>query len=272
MGRRGSRDARSCRSSSGLRYLSLWGVCLTVGRSQSGTRYPACFDFLMAVESLTGVRDIVEHDADLVTKELQKRLNMEYDWKRQPSDIQTFSEYNRIFFSTQPWYSVHQFEEIRDLWDEFTKTDNRCIRTLEEFNTFADYVECRAIDPKAAKYLKKENPDINRLKILLCSAWQHDRAGLTKGFPKTAKQFAELLTSYGIPCRRTDVENGMKREFQPHSCPPTEAAKNLLNNLKNRFPRLAVDQFLHQFDSVNSVTIRPRKVSGENGDSGVHLR
>ena len=223
-------------------------------------------DSILYVESLTGIRDIVEHDADLVTKEIQKRLNMEYDWKRQPTDVQVSKDYNHIYFQTQPWYSVHQFEEIRDLWDEFTKSENRCIRTLEEFNTFADYIECRAIDPEAARYLKKDNPDINRLKILLCSAWQQSKAGLTKGVPKTANEFAEILKSHGISCKRTDVENGRKREFEPNSCPPTEAAKNLLNDLKAEFPSLDGDQFLHQFDSVNSVTIRPRKDSCKNED------
>ncbi|MGV0960259.1 MAG: DNA polymerase [Limnohabitans sp.] len=213
---------------------------------------------MVLVESLTGVRDIVEHDADLVPKEINKRLSMEYDWKRQPIEVSMCKEYNHVYFSTRPWKNVDQFKTVRDLWDEFTKGSPKCIKDLNDFNAFADHIECKGLAPEKSKYLRREKPDTHRLRQSLCEAWQHSEAGVVKDPKMTARQFAELLESMGIPCKRADVENGKKKPFQPNACPPTDNVRQLLQQLKKHFPKLKVSQFLIQTKSRDAVTIRPK--------------
>ena len=54
-------------------------------------------------ESLLGFCDIVEHDADLVRKELSRRVNMEFDWKRKPDLLFDSMDYEHVAFCTVPW-------------------------------------------------------------------------------------------------------------------------------------------------------------------------
>jgi hypothetical protein len=74
------------------------------------------------------------------------------------------------------------------------------------------------------KYLRKEKGDINRLKQLLCSAWRQYKAGLSSSYYPlySNEQFAAILSEHGVPCKRSDVENGKRRAYQKHSCPATE--------------------------------------------------
>lgn len=212
---------------------------------------------VLVVESLTGIRDIVEYDADLVPKDINKRLSMEYDWKRQPTDRAISDQYNHIYFATRPWKTVEQFKTVRDLWEDFTKGSPKCIKNLDDFDAFADHIECKGLDPGKGKYLRKENPDVNRLRQSLCEAWQHSEAGMAKSPKMTARQFAEILSSIGIPCKRSDVENGKKKPFQPNACPPTAKARTLLEQLKRYFPKLQKRRFLIQTRSRNIITLRP---------------
>lgn len=212
----------------------------------------------IVVESLTGIRDIVEHDADLVPKQISRRLSMEYDWKRQPVTASFCPEYRHIKFTTRPWKTVDQFKTVRDLWDEFTRSAPKCIKTLDDFNLFADYIECKGLAPEKAKYLRRENPDVHRLRQSLCEAWQHSMAGISKDPRMTARQFAALLESKGIPCARADVENGKKKPFQPNACPPTDKVRGMLKRLKKDFPALKSSLFLIQTRSRDSVTLRPK--------------
>jgi hypothetical protein len=213
-------------------------------------------DTVIRVESLTGIRDIVEKDADLVPKEITKRLSMEYDWKRQPTAVQVSPEYDHIYFSTRPWKTIDQFKQVRQFWTEFTKGDPHCVKTVEDFDTFADYLECRALSPEKSKYLRKNSPDIHRLRQALCSAWQHSEAGLVKTNKMTAREFATTLESIGIPCKRTDVENGKKKPFEPNTCPPTRQTIDLLNKVKLTFPKLKATKLLMKTKTRDSVTIR----------------
>lgn len=94
-------------------------------------------DTILNIEAFTGIRDIVENDADLVEKTISKRLNMEYDWKRRPFGLKDSSRYRHLVFSTQPWHSVEQFLKIRNSWDDFSRNNPVCLKTAEDFNEFA---------------------------------------------------------------------------------------------------------------------------------------
>lgn len=213
-------------------------------------------DTILHVESMTGIRDIVERDADLVTKEIHKRLNMEFDWKRQSTSIEFSHEHKHIYFDTKPWRSVAQFKETRQAWDEFTRNDPACLKSLEDFHRFADFVDSRACREKST-YLRKDQPDLKRLRLMLCSAWHSGAAGIEqKRSGMSAAQFAELLVSHGVPCKKTDVENGKKKPYEPYSTPNTEKVRNCLESLRAAFPRLDIDEFLYKDTSENAVTLR----------------
>lgn len=213
-------------------------------------------DTILHVESFTGIRDIVERGADLVTKEIHKRLNMEFDWKRQSEKVKFSEEYNHIYFDTKPWRSVAQFLETRRAWDEFTRNEPVCLKEVKDFNRFADFVDSKACREKST-YLRRDQPDLKRLRLMLCSAWHHDKAGINRDKSGlSASKFAETLTSHGIPCKKTDVENGKRKPYEPHSTPNTEKVRACLDSLKTVFPGLKKEEFLYRDTSEDAVSLR----------------
>lgn len=193
----------------------------------------------------TGIRDIVEFDADLVDKHVSKRLNMEYDWKRMPDAVWQDAEVGHVAFSTKPWERVDDFAKVRQHWESFAVATPRCIKTVEDYTSLATYIFSQsALESDGAKYLKKQEPDIKRLRQTLCIAWRRSAAGITRGFNgHSAATYAELLTSVGIPCKRSDVENARK-PFMPHMCPATSAVIEALDGLKASIPSLETEMFL----------------------------
>jgi hypothetical protein len=191
----------------------------------------------------TGIRDMVERDADLVEKLLVKRLNMEFDWKRRPYAVGTSATHHHLAFSTIPWQTIEDFNIARELWEKFQERKAYCLKSVNDFHRFADFVEASMLTPSRAKgYLRSAgsvSPDISRLRLLLCSAWRQSQAGLSydpKAF--SAKQFAQILSDAGVPCNRYHVENGKRRPFDPMSCPPTLACHEALERLSETFPGL----------------------------------
>jgi len=157
-----------------------------------------------------------------------------------------------VSFHTTPWYSVEQYSQMRSFWEEYGKGSPMCIKTLEDFDRFAQYVETRSlIQSDAAKYMRKVDGDVARLRQQLCAAYKQGKAGLApKMFGFTNTEFAEFLTYIGIPCKKTDVENGKRHPFIPHTCPATEEVLVLLLTLKLHFEHL--DEELLIYDQINN--------------------
>ena len=204
-------------------------------------------DQVMKYTVLTGVRDIVEVGSDLVEKAVSKRLGMEFDWKRCPLGLGYSNTHQHVLYSTKPWKTVEQFESIRETWETYTKNNKQCIKTLDDYKSFSDRVEAVALmDTPDGKYLRKKDGDLARLRQLLCSAWKHSAAGISQETSElSAREFAEFLTSCGIPCKKTDVENAKNRLFRPKTCPSTDVALLALSKVKEVHPTLDTDAFIY---------------------------
>jgi len=85
------------------------------------------------VAAKTGIRDMVEYDADLVEKDIEKRLNMEFDWKRRPIASGDSATHGHLVFSTAPWASVDQFKRVRELWQDFLRRSPACLKTEDDY-------------------------------------------------------------------------------------------------------------------------------------------
>ncbi|USQ95883.1 hypothetical protein [Caulobacter sp. RL271] len=212
-------------------------------------------DDIIDLTVMTGVRDIMEFDADLVSKQLTRRLNMEFDWKRRPYAVGT-APVGHVAFSTLPWESVAEFQAVRGYWEELRNSDPFCIKSLDDYNRFARHVLSKtSLDADARRYLKRSDPDIKRLRQCLGSAWRNSKAGLVwqqGGISNSA--FAEILSLAGVPARRSDVENDGKKPFKPHRCPPTPPVKAALAHFRKSFPALDVDSLLSISDEMIDLT------------------
>ena len=213
-----------------------------------------------------GIREMYEDGIDFGDKHISKRLSMEFDWKRSPlaaGDVNLLlpdgSAASHLFFSTKPWKSVSDFINMRLVWDEYNNDGYQCLKSLSDYMRFAKYADSKlSLGFETAKYLKKKNGSMIRLRRELITAWRHGKAG-TKKFersaynmnlpPKkklTASKFAQLLSNSRIPCSKGDVDNGRKiTEFIPYQVPDTEETRKALETLQyNVFPYLQPDKFL----------------------------
>ena len=199
------------------------------------------------VATKTGVREMIEFDADLVEKHLSRTLNMEFDWKRQPSAFGQSIEHNHLVFNTVPWHSVEEFRQIREFWQNYLERSSVCLKTVDDLERFRGFVATSLATPEnARRYLRtagKTQPDISRLRITLCSAFKHRQAGLDGyGAVMTDGEFAATLELVGIPCERSHVEYGLRKDFRAFQCPPTPACIDAVDRLKDRFPDLRYDE------------------------------
>lgn len=207
----------------------------------------------------TGIREIVEYDADFVDKATSKRLNMEYDWKCRPVSVSNDPATGHLYFSTEPWDTIDQFAKMRGYWERFGIENPRCLKSTCDYHQFAVYVLAQSsLDKEGSKFLRKSNPDLNRLRQMLCAAWRKSCAGLTwKVTANTAQEFAEVLSSVGIPCKRSDVENARK-PFIPAMCPSTPAVFLALDKLKAIYPTLEIETLLTSGEGIDLIAAQDR--------------
>lgn len=210
----------------------------------------------------TGIRDIIEFDTDLVEKALSKRLNMEFDWKRRPTAVWEDTASGHLAFCTDPWDTIDQFAKMREYWESFGIVKPRCIKTEADYRELGVYVLSQsALNKEGARYLRKKDPDLNRLRQTLCAAWRKSKAGLVHRVDgKTAEAFAAILTDAGVACKRSDVENARK-PFLPNMCPPTPAVATALTKLSAVFPYLEVDTLMATGDGIDLIKALDRTSS-----------
>jgi hypothetical protein len=227
-----------------------------------------------------GIKDMYRSGYDFVFTELDKRLSMEFDWKRKPYYVgETRVKYkdtinkSHVYFSTTPWDSVEDYYQVRQCWEDYNKTDRHCLKTKQNFEDFSQYVESKlSLDPEAARYLKKENGDIIRLRRELITAWRNQKSGthelqhgmlgnknIFKNKKLKAQDFANLLNDVcGIPCEKSDVDNGIKvKIFKKHQTPNTDEVQSKLMKVKSLvFPKLIISDFKAKKSKLNIESVK----------------
>ncbi|MGY4232960.1 hypothetical protein ACVIIW_001907 [Bradyrhizobium sp. USDA 4449] len=231
-------------------------------------------DDVLTFESLTGIREIVEFDVDLVPKEVTRRVNMEYDWKRKPDILFEHDEYKHCAFSTVPWETVEQFVTVRELFEKYLDSDPHCIKSVGDFDSFSVYVDsCMQLSEDERRYLRKRSGDLKRLRQILCAGW-HGRALGLRDNPnvQSAQHFADILTTCGIPCSRANVENGSKQHFAPNSAPPTDSVLAAIGKLQQLFPDLVSDTICTTHAAIATIKPRRRPYSELQGRSDAYYQ
>ena len=237
-----------------------------------------------------GIKDLYRGGYDFVHKDMDKRLSMEFDWKRKPFYVgESHVEYkdivnqNHLFFSTTPWESEQDFITIRELWEEYNKGSYKCLKTIDDYRDFGIYVESNlSLSQSKKKYLKKKDGDLIRLRRDLIVSHRHRKSGTTTIVPHKPppnqynkysltpkylfkdKKLTSLELTYllndvgGIPCSKSDVENGRKiKSFVKHSTPNTEVTRDTLQRVKNLiFPHLVIEDFLPHQSELNLKSVK----------------
>ena len=230
------------------------------------------------VDVHTSLRDMILYHADLVNKTSERRLNMEYDFKRRPISVSEKEiifdnkKYNHLVFNTSAWTNVEEFKSFRSMFDNYRKNNERskfkltdegvekneyqCLKTKDDFERLAIYYDTRNSLPVGdRRYLsKKNNADVQRLKRDICRAFKQGQAGLENYSDLTANQFIDRVkgcgfTDLGIKFARADIENAGRNEFEPHTTPRTKRVNEIINRIKRLFPKLDKNLILSNYDN-----------------------
>ena len=125
------------------------------------------------------------------------------------------------------------------------------------------------------KYLKRKDGDIVRLRRNLIVSHRHQTSGTRTTIPHkppppftkyifegkklTSKELTYLLNDVvGIPCKKSDVDNGRRKQiFEKHSTPNTKRVRELLDDVKRLvFPDLVIEDFLPTKSKLNLDSVK----------------
>ena len=195
---------------------------------------------------------------------------MEFDWKRRPSKVyETPIEFKgvpsktHLVFETTYWDTIEQYHQTREIWNEYVRSDRKCMQTILDFEQFSVFHQNRLVlSDGTEKYLRRENGDLKRLRHVIVIAQKLRAAGTHKLKPHalgnkkifpdrklSAVHFSEFLNELGVPCAKSDIENDRRKASKvgwvPHLVPSNTRTKDILRKLKRDvFPNLQIDQFL----------------------------
>lgn len=221
-----------------------------------------------------GIRDMYVQGTDFVDKDVSKRLSMEFDWKRKPISPHDahipggmFANDCHLSFSSAPWTDVREFMLVRELWSEFQVSSPRCLKSLGDLRSFAEFAKGKsALSSKAGSYLSRNNGTMKRLRQQLAVAQNFGLAGTHvhetvtfngKSIRANSKITSELMAQFFtdvvlIPTKKTDIDNARRKPlFTPGLVPNTLEAREKLQLIKKQlFPKLQIDVFLSTDEGV----------------------
>ncbi|CAH1664338.1 hypothetical protein [Chelatococcus sp. HY11] len=202
------------------------------------------------------IRQMIAENVDFGMEYSERRLAMEFDWKRVPTNHRDETiefegtPFNHLAFDSIPLQSKEQFEELRSLWAAYTKNDPKILKTEADCSRFMDYVDAKRNN---GRYAFTEDGDLKRIKLELCAALVRrdgSFAEIRTRSTYTHKEFARILTNFGIPCKDSDVENAARNKKKGRlmaygQSGDSERVKGVLIKLKNEcFPDLDIALFL----------------------------
>ncbi|WP_249508369.1 DNA polymerase [Escherichia coli] len=144
--------------------------------------------------TLISTREMWLSESDLVSREQDIRLNLEFDFKRQP--VQPAMNEGHLLMSSRPWDNMEEALQQRSLFDDWRQTHT--LKTLADWDDWCDFLYCRTVfSDMKLKVGSKRSDDI--LVRLFLRALTQCQWGLMLKDKKSysCKEVAEWLTSEG---------------------------------------------------------------------------
>jgi hypothetical protein len=201
--------------------------------------------------ALVGVREMVEKQTDLYNFDSNKRLSMDYDWKRCPipSSITTrkICDVDHLYFETAPWKTVSEYGFVKEYWKQFAEKKQvvlKDVSTLSDFTT--SFQEQLAVKPRRGRYIARQNTAVKEFKKWFALAYANGAYGLPLDGDETYMSYRKLgafLVSLGFDGVRNALSN-VKGRPADESCvvPRTDFLVGIVNVLKEKFPSFDTSQ------------------------------
>lgn len=91
--------------------------------------------------TLISTREMWLSESDLVSREQDIRLNLEFDFKRQP--VQPAMNEGHLLMFSRPWDNMEEALQQRSLFDDWRQTHT--LKTLTDWDDWCDFLYCRTV-------------------------------------------------------------------------------------------------------------------------------
>lgn len=184
--------------------------------------------------TLISTREMWLSESDLVSREQDIRLNLEFDFKRQP--VQPAMNEGHLLMFSRPWDNMEEALQQRSLFDDWRQTHT--LKTLADWDDWCDFLYCRTVfSDMKLKVGSKRSDDI--LVRLFLRALTQCQWGLMLKDKKSysCKEVAEWLTSEGYSVMVTDVKNAVRAKIpQMKFSSVTPRMKSLMDIIARKYP------------------------------------
>lgn len=184
--------------------------------------------------TLISTREMWLSESDLVSREQDIRLNLEFDFKRQP--VQPAMNEGHLLMSSRPWDNMEEALQQRSLFDDWRQTHT--LKTLADWDDWCDFLYCRTVfSDMKLKVGSKRSDDI--LVRLFLRALTQCQWGLMLKDKKSysCKEVAGWLTSEGYSVTVTDVKNAVRAKIpQMKFSSVTPRMKSLMDIIARKYP------------------------------------
>ena len=184
--------------------------------------------------TLISTREMWLSESDLVSREQDIRLNLEFDFKRQP--VQPAMNEGHLLMFSRPWDNMEEALQQRSLFDDWRQTHT--LKTLADWDDWCDFLYCRTVfSEMKLKDGSKRSDDI--LVRLFLRALTQCQWGLMLKDKKSysCKEVAEWLTSEGYSVTVTDVKNAVRAKIpQMKFSSVTPRMKSLMDIIARKYP------------------------------------
>ncbi|EPB3770709.1 hypothetical protein ACRG1X_004061 [Escherichia coli] len=184
--------------------------------------------------TLISTREMWLSESDLVSREQDIRLNLEFDFKRQP--VQPAMNEGHLLMFSRPWDNMEEALQQRSLFDDWRQTHT--LKTLADWDDWCDFLYCRTVfSDMKLKVGSKRSDDI--LVRLFLRALTQCQWGLMLKDKKSysCKEVAEWLTSEGYSVTVTDVKNAIRAKIpQMKFSSVTPRMKSLMDIIARKYP------------------------------------
>ncbi|HGW6257382.1 TPA: hypothetical protein ACNHRT_004103 [Escherichia coli] len=184
--------------------------------------------------TLISTREMWLSESDLVSREQDIRLNLEFDFKRQP--VRPAMNERHLLMFSRPWDNMEEALQQRSLFDDWRQTHT--LKTLADWDDWCDFLYCRTVfSDMKLKVGSKRSDDI--LVRLFLRALTQCQWGLMLKDKKSysCKEVAEWLTSEGYSVTVTDVKNAVRAKIpQMKFSSVTPRMKSLMDIIARKYP------------------------------------
>ncbi|EPD1044661.1 hypothetical protein ACR57G_004424 [Escherichia coli] len=184
--------------------------------------------------TLISTREMWLSESDLVSREQHIRLNLEFDFKRQP--VRPAMNEGHLLMFSRPWDNMEEALQQRSLFDDWRQTHT--LKTLADWDDWCDFLYCRTVfSDMKLKVGSKRSDDI--LVRLFLRALTQCQWGLMLKDKKSysCKEVAEWLTSEGYSVTVTDVKNAVRAKIpQMKFSSVTPRMKSLMDIIARKYP------------------------------------